>query len=192
MRPLFAAGIAACLTLAACGPREEKEEAKAPAAPTAPAGPTGFTHDAAFDAAGYFQPVTNIVIGNYQLDHIALGAPSDFAGWEKGEREGIFGPIWFEFNDVTSPRETNELGAEVHTVRVRVTPQAYKLTASEIAFKGVDPKIGPVVFEGRFDAPTFADAFKQGNSGNQAVVMGDLTVGTNTLRSQKFTYWAGD
>lgn len=194
MRLLFTAGIAACLALAACGPREEKKEeaAPAPSNPSAPVAPAGFAHDPGFDAAGYYRPSNNIIINNHQLDHIAVGAPSDFAGWEKGEREGVFGPIWLEFNDVRSPRETNELGAEVHTVRLRVTPQAYALSSNAIAFKGSDPTLGEVVFEGRFDEPTFAEAHKSGSSGNQKVMIGALKLGTNTIVGQGFTYWAGD
>lgn len=193
MRLIVVAGIATLLVLTACGNREAKEEAKsAPPAEAAAIAPTGFTHDPAFDAAGYYKPVTNIIINSTQLDHIAVGAASDFSQWETGEREGVFGPIWLEFVDTTSPRTTNEMGAEVHSVRMRVLPAAYKLNSTDIAFSGTDPKIGKVVFEGRFDAPSFSEARKSGASGNLPVMVGTLTLGENTLRNQRFTYWAGD
>lgn len=192
MRPIILVSIAALSLLAACGQREDKAEKAAPPAEAAAVAPTGFTHDPAFDAAGYYRPVTNIIIGTTQLDHIAVGAASDFSQWEAGEREGVFGPIWLEFVDTTSPRATNELGAEVHTGRMRVVPTAYKLNSTDISFAGTDPKIGRVVFEGQFDAPSFSEAKKSGSSGNLPVMIGTLTLGENTLRNQRFTYWAGD
>lgn len=192
MRSIIVTTIAALSLLAACGPREAKEENAAVPAETTATAPAGFDHDPAFDAAGYYRPVTNIVIGTAQLDHIAVGAASDFGAWEKGEREGVFGPIWLEFVDTTSPRTFNELGAEVHTVRMRVMPTAYKLNSTDIAFAGSDPKLGKVVFQGQFDAPSYSEAKKSGSSGNLPVMIGALTLGENTLRNQRFTYWAGD
>ena len=198
MRPSTAVGLIALLAVAACGREEQAGKTDAPAAssaasaPATPNGPVGQTYDPALEAAGYYRPVKALRIGDYRLDHIAIGAPSDFAAWEKGQRDGLFGPIMLVFDDVTSPRETNELGLQVHEIRVRVTPQAYRLDPGHIAFKGVDAKLGAVVFEGRFDRAAFAEAMKSGSSGDKAVVVGDLTVGHATLRGERFTYWAGD
>jgi len=188
MRSRLAACAAILLVLSACG---KKEEAKAPTPAAAPA-LTGFSHDAAVDAAGYFQPATNIIIGDYQLKQIALGAPSDFAEWEAGKREGVFGPILLEFDDLRSPTTTNEMGAEVHTVRVRVLPTAYKVTKTDLEFVGQDPALGAVAFDGSFDPTALTAAKENGSSGNTPVVLGALTLGPNTITGQKFTFWTGD
>ncbi len=191
MRLPLAACAAILLALAACG---KKDEAKTPEAAPAPAvaAISGFAHDPAFDAAGFYRPAPDIVIGKHRLSTIAIGAPSDFAQWEAGDREGLFGPILVEFDDITSPTETNEMGAVVHTVRIRVLPTAYQLTSGKIAFKGSDPAIGAIVIDGVFDPAAFKAGRETGSSGNTPVLSATVQIGQEAIRDRRFTFWAGD
>lgn len=187
----LAAAAAILLALTACG---RKEEAKAPKPTPAPvAAPlTGFAHDAAFDAAGYYKPAIDLTIGNHRLSQVSVGAPSDFAEWEGGQREGLFGPILVEFDDITSPLETNELGQSVHKVRLRVLPEAYSLSSGTITFKGKDAVLGEVRINGAFDETAFKAARDTGSSGSTPVLVAVVQVGDAVIRDRKFTFFVGD
>ena len=195
-------GVAAITT--ACSRKTEKAEAPPPAGAEtpAPAAPTigdsaavdvapGFRHEAALDASGFYLTPQPTQIGNYRLTHLGIGAPSDFQQWEKGERASVFGPILLQFDDVTSPVQTNELGGEAHTVSVRVLPEAYSLSAGKVTFKGADPKLGEVLFSGRFDAAALAQARNDGSS-QTPVLRGLLKVGDAPARPVAMVYFVGE
>ncbi|MES2033649.1 MAG: hypothetical protein V4466_05690, partial [Pseudomonadota bacterium] len=129
--------------------------------------------------------------GNYRLTHIGVGAPSDFSQWEDGDRASVFGPILFQFEDVTSPRTTNEMGGESHAVSVRVLPQAYDLQPGKLAFKGTDPKLGAVVFDGVLDEAALAAAKADGASAGP-VLRGTLKVGDAPARQVALNYFVGE
>jgi hypothetical protein len=188
------------VTAAGCN-RKPAEQAAAPApvavAPApAPAEPTipvaaGYHSQQGLDASGYYLSPTNVKVGDYQLTHLALGAPSDFKTWETGDRTSTFGPVLIAFDDVTSPMAPNELGGEGHSVSVRVLPDAYSFDAGKLQFKGHDPKLGEVVFSGAFDQAALTAARGEGSSG-ATVLTGDLKVGNAPARKVSFTYWVGD
>jgi hypothetical protein len=168
--------------------------AVAPAEPVAPAAPapvTGFAHEAGFDAAGYYMTQANVKSGNWRLADMGVGAPSDFETWEKGDRSSSFGPILFEFDDISSPTQTSETGSEAHSVRARVLPDSYAIDGQEIRFAGHDAKLGAVTFNGRFDRSALAEAKAQGSS-QTAVLTGTMTVGEKTFDKISFTYFVGD
>jgi len=186
---------------AACNRKTEKTAEAPPAAATpAPVAvppvethiaiPNGFRHQALFDASGYYV-AEGVRVGNYQLNNIGVGAPSDFSQWEEGDRASVFGPILFQFDDVTSPKSVNELGAETHTVTVRVLPQAYNLEAGKLAFKGSDPKLGEVIFDGSFDQAALAKAKAEGSS-SAPILRGELKVGDAPVRKVALAYFVGE
>ncbi len=185
--------IAAVLLCAVAGckrPGGGAQNAGAPAAPVQ--APSGFQHDATFDAAGYYMPSGAIQIGNFRLNTIALGAESDFAQWEKGEREGLFGPILVNFDDVSSPVVTNEMGGEGHAKTLRLLPASYRLYPGDVSFAATDPALGAVKFSGAFDQTALADARKAQVSGKTPVLHGDLQIGDKIFTGATFTYFAGD
>ena len=185
--------LVALLVLTACE-KPAKEAPKAVETVTAPAvvAPSGFAHEPGFDAAGYYRPIGDARTGNLKLTQIAIGAPSDFSTWEAGKRDGLFGPIVLQFDDVTSPTVANELGAATHTVSIRVVPQSYRLYPGEVNFAAVDAKLGAVAFDGRFDQAAFAQAHKSGSSGDTPVMTGRLKIGDRIIEDLKFVFWAGD
>lgn len=200
-RTFALAAAALAVTLAGCN---RKAETAAPAAPAAapvaaapaPAEPVltvaeGFHHQTGLDASGYYLSPTSFRVGNYQFSHLAIGAPSDFETWEKGDHSSTFGPILIEFDDVTSPKVPNELGGEGHAVSVRVLPDAYSFDASKMTFKGHDDRLGEVVFTGTFDQAALGAARSEGYT-QSTVLSGDLKIGAQPVRKVTFTYWVGD
>lgn len=193
--------IAGVLALAGCNRKEKAPQpappptpAPAPLATPIPDGPkpvAGFAHEAAFDAAGYYQTAQPVTVGDYQLTHVGLGAPSDFKQWERGDRASTFGPILFQFEDVTSPMQVGETGAESHKVSLRVLPDSYQMSRNTIRFRGHDPKLGEVVFDGRFDTAALARAKTDGAS-ERPVLTGDLKIGSGAPQKVAFGYWVGD
>lgn len=187
--------------LAGCNRKPETTEAApvAAQAPVAPATPTapdlklaqGFRHQDKFDASGYYLTAEPLVIGNYRLTHMGVGAPSDFSQWEDGKRASVFGPILFQFDDITSPTQTNEMGGEAHTVSVRVLPKAYSFSPGEVTFVGSDAKLGEVVFSGTFDEAALTRARNEGSS-QAPVLKGLLKVGTAAPRPVALAYFVGD
>lgn len=154
--------------------------------------PEGFQHDPAYDVAGYFMPTTDVQVGQLALNHIAMGAPSDFEAWEAGERDAVFGPVVLQFDDVSSPLVTNELGGEGRERTVRVRPAAYRLFPGEVSFKGAAEGLGEVAFVGRFDQAALANAQNETESGETAVLTGTLQIGDRRFENLGFTYWIGD
>lgn len=193
--------VLSALVVVGCGKREEAPApAPAPAPVEQPADNqpppvapelAGFNHTGVFDAAGYYLPQGDIRIGNWKLNHMGVGAVSDFSQWERGDRAATFGPILFQFDDVTSPTQTNELGGEGHTVSVRVLPEAYTTDGRTMKFAGKHPQLGAVTFEGTFDQAALARAKAEGLP-QQAVLTGTLTVGDNSYQGVTFAFWAGD
>ena len=191
----------ALAVLAGCNRKSETEKAPPPvaAAPVAPATPTapdlklaqGFRHQDKFDASGYYLTPEPLLIGNYRMTHMGVGAPSDFSQWEEGKRASVFGPILFQFEDVTSPTQTNEMGGEAHTVSVRVLPKAYSFSPGEVTFVGSDPKLGEVVFSGAFDEPALTRARNEGSS-QAPVLRGVLKVGNAAPRQVALIYFVGE
>lgn len=193
---------ATALTLAGCNRKDEKPPPAPGAAPSAPTAtvhdpdPTrpkvsGFAHTGNFDNAGYYLPTREVRVGNWQLKTIGVGAMSDFAAWESGDRGSTFGPILLEFDDTTSPLKTNEMGGEAHEVSVRVLPSGYATDGKTLRFAGNDPKLGTVTFEGAFDPAAMAEAKAQGAS-EAAVLTGVLQVGDTRVENARFTFFAGE
>ena len=204
MRITFLALCAATATfaLAGCNRQEARPQpAPAPApipspavveTPSAATPPvTGFAHRGNFDNAGYYMPTRDIRVGQWQLKTIGVGAISDFAAWEQGDRTSTFGPILLEFEDLNSPLKTNEMGGEGHEISVRVLPSGYSTDGRTLRFAGVDPKLGPVTFEGAFDAAAMAEAKAQGAS-EATVLTGALQVGQTRIDNARFTFFAGE
>ncbi|MBX3479544.1 MAG: hypothetical protein KF842_04025 [Caulobacter sp.] len=194
--------VAAAALLAGCNRKEEAPPAPAPAPPveTAPAAPepeavaapvTGFHHSGNFDAAGYYMPTQPVRVGAWELQQMGVGAVSDFAAWEQGDRTSTFGPIVLEFADTSSPVQTNELGNETHAIRARILPSGYSMDGKTLRFAGRDPKLGEVTFEGTLDTAAMASAKAQGAS-EQPVLTGVLRVGDVTYANTKFSFYAGD
>lgn len=162
-----------------------------PAAQSAPEAHAGFSHQANFDAAGFYFTQSNIKSGTWRLAQMGVGAPSDFETWEKGDRASAFGPIMFEFEDLASSTQTGETGAESHTGRIRVLPDSYTMDDQKLSFTGHDAKLGAVSFTGDFDKSALAEA-KANGSGQMAVLSGTLKVGEKTYDRVSFTYFVGD
>lgn len=200
-RTLALAAAVLAVTAAGCNrkPAAPAEKAVVEAAPIpapATAEPAlqvaeGFRHQAGLDASGYYLSPTPFQIGDYRFAHMAIGAPSDFQTWEKGDHSSTFGPILIQFDDLTSPLVPNELGGEGHSVTLRVLPDAYSFDAGKLTFRGKDAKLGEVLFVGTFDQAALARAQADGSS-QSTVLSGDLKIGDQPVRKVAFTYWVGD
>lgn len=212
----FAAAFAAALVLAAC----EKSPAPAPAAPppapeatATPPAPattpeatapqpgaqapqvTGFTHDANRDLFGYYIPEGEVKFGKWQFTVLSIATPQDFINYEKGQRDPPeYAPVLLEFDDVTSPEATNELGGTYRTNQRRVLPAAYLVSGDRVVFAGKDAELGDIWFEGKIDVKAVKRATAaqgQGPSDTSIVLTGKLTIGSET-RDVKFTWFGGD
>ena len=189
MRRLTLAVLAVALVGAAACKR--KPEAAPDASPAPLVIPAGFQHDPKFDVDGYYLPSQPIQVGNFKLVNLAMGAESDFAAWETGEREGVFGPIIAAFEDVTSPIRTNEMGQETRKTSSRTLPYSYRMFPGEAAFAAKDSLAGEIKFSGRFDQTVLPKA-RADRSSETPVLNGTLQIGAQRFEDVKFTYFAGD
>jgi hypothetical protein len=199
---------AAGLALAACNqkpaaPASGSDTVNLPAAatpappqtPSGPAAPTpGFTHDKGADLFGYYLPAKELKVGNWRLTMLSIGGEDDFARWEAGQqRIATYAPVMLEFEDVTSPTVTNEMGQTVHKVTTRVLPTSYAVSGGKLAFAGQDAKLGPVGFAGVIDLAALKAAKAQGPNGGPATILkGDLKVGSTEFKGFEFTWFGGD
>lgn len=195
----LAVGLSAVALLAAACHRKPETPAKPPP-PATPASqpapqtldqPHNFSHEADFDAAGFYFTQSNIRSGAWRLARVGVGAPSDFETWEAGDRGSSFGPIVFEFEDAASPSQAGETGGEGHSGSIRILPDAYVLNGQRLAFFGHDKTLGQVTFDGRLDKAALTEAKANGSS-QTAVLTGTLKVGGKTYDKVSFTYFVGD
>ena len=149
-----------------------------------------FSHAPGLDPFGYYLPRRQVRIGRYQLDHLHLGSARDFSDWERGRRTRTYAPVMLVFSDVRSPMVANELGQRVHTVQLRVLPEAYRVAPGDIRFRGRDRRLGEVRLDGRLDADALARAMSGGV--NTVVVTGGLQAGQTPFRDLSLTWFGGD
>lgn len=182
-----------CLPLLAAGCQRQGAEPPKVAEASAPAPtPTGqFISQPGFDTAGYYLPLSPVQVGNYKLEHISVGSPSDFSQWQDGQREGVFGPIIFRFGDVTSPGPVKELGVEGYTTQLSLLPTRYAWSPAKVEFTGTDPHLGEVSFTGAFDL-TSLEQVRNAPDHASPVLKGVLKVGDQTFPDLSFGFWAGD
>lgn len=159
---------------------------EAPAAPTAAA----FRSDLSADISGYYMPAGEVRAGDWLLRNAFVGQEADFVSWEAGTRQGVFAPVMFEFEDVTSPMTKTELG-EVRSGQIRVLPSRYEVNDGRVSFEGRADGVGEVRFDGRLDGDALATARR--NLGDESpVLVGTLNVGGRRFDGVRFRWWAGD
>ena len=149
-----------------------------------------FVHPRSFEVFGYYIPSSPIRVGPYQLDHLSMGSPAEFAAWERGQRSATYAPVMLVFSDTRSPMATNELGQEHHTVEIRILPDSYRVIPGQIEFRGRERRVGLVILSGGIDARALARAKRQNMP--ETVVRGGLAAGGERTRNISFTYFAGD
>ena len=182
------------LAVAACKPRPASEPAASEAAPASDAAATApaFSHDPAVDAYGYYMPTETVQIGDLRLQTLSVGTPDELAKWEAGEQTETYAPVMMIFDDVASPKQTNELGQESHTVQVRVLPTRYTVSGSTLSFAGKHERLGDVIFQGSWDMAAIKKAQAGEPAGDTPVLTGQLTAGGKGFEDAKFTWFGGD
>ena len=94
-----------------------------------------------------------------------------------------------------SCKQTNELGQEVYTSRIRVLPTAYKVgPKGDLRFVGHDEKLGDVRFDGMLDEARLAKERAAGPNGEapQPLLTGGLMVGQTPFKNLNFIWFGGD
>ncbi len=160
-------------------------------APTAPL--KGYVSDKKTDYFGYYLPVTPLRIGKWSLRNISFDTLDGFKTYETGKDPKEFAAVLLEFEDVTSPKKTNEMGEEYYTRSIRVLPTAYRVIGAQVSFLGNDKTLGAVSFEGTFDAKFLKRASNDvgPDDGDMPVLRGTVTVGGKTYPCA-FTWFGGD
>ena len=187
-----AAAVSLGAILAACSPAAPAAKGDPAAAPAGQADPAGCTHTADADLFGYYQPTQPVQTGNWKLSNFHIGDEEAFDKWEAGTRPDPYAPVMLEFDDVTSPTATGELGNTYHTVSERILPDAYVINGADIAFVDKDSKLGKVTFHGKLDLAAIAAAKGEGGATDGPVMTGTLTVGDKTFENVAFTWYGGD
>lgn len=181
-----------CVPVLATGcQRQAAETSKAPAAAPAAVAASQFVSQSGFESAGYYLPLSRVQVGDYRLEHISVGSPSDFAQWQEGKREGVFGPIIFRFGDVTSPGPVKELGVEGYTTQLTLLPTRYDWSSGRVEFVGTDPHLGEVSFSGAFDAAALEQVRSDADQ-TRPVLKGVVKIGDQSFADLSFGFWAGD
>lgn len=190
-----AAALVCLLALGACNRGADKAKPTPAPGPSTLEAVVGFQHEPGFDAQGYYRPNAAIAVNGLRLTHIAVGSPSDFEAWEAGKRDEVFGPIVVQFLPIQpgAPAPAGPAsGGENELVGVRVKPQAYRVSPGTISFRGHDPKVGDISFDGAFDTPGLVSARTTGNSDGKPVLKGTLQIGAQKFPDLNLAYWAGD
>ena len=167
MKRLVAPALAPLMLLAAC--EAKKEAAPAPtqpaetrtvaapaSAPTSSPAAAAFRHDPKVELAGYYDAGTTVRSGPWELDSFNIGEPADFAAWEEGKRPENYGPIFLQFDDVTSPTAVNEMGGTYYKVSMGMMHDSYRVDGQMVMLGAKEPSVGEVVLEVKHEM----DAYK--------------------------------
>lgn len=186
MRRIIVTGLA-LFALSAC----ERQSAESAKVGTPPPATAALRYAATGDLSGYYLPAGTIEVNNHRLHHLFIGQAREFEAWEKGERTATFAPVMLQFDDLSSPTGTNELGQTYHERTVRVLPTSYEVTDEAVRFEG-DSSLGRVSFQGRLDRGALATARRNLGGGEAPVLTGTLRIGASTFSNVKFTWFGGD
>jgi hypothetical protein len=163
-------------------------------ASTSPAGQSQpFVYDSKVDLFGYYMPTADVKVGKFKLNNLALGGKDEFKKYLAGNRMATYAPVMLEFDDVTSPQKTNEMGQPYYANAPRVLPTSFRVAGASVTFAGHDKQVGDVVFNGTL-APYMLDAKvkqEQRAAMSAAALTGDLAVNGKTQKVM-FTWFGGD
>lgn len=185
-------GAALIAVLAGCSKSDAPKRAAASSSPPAAAATpvaSGFSHQPRFDAFGYYSPDREIKAGDLRFSVVAVGDEAEFKIWEVGDRRASYAPVMLVFEDAVAPAQSGELGPTPATVRVM--PDAYAVSETEVRFEGHDPRLGRVSFSGALDRQALAVA-QADASGSPAVLKGVLQIGAQRFENVSFTWFGGD
>lgn len=169
-------------------PAEPAAETPAPASAV-----TGFSHVKGEDLFGYYIPATEVKVGNFRLENVTFGPEDDFIQWEAGEQGGPWGPIMFDFVDVTTQKGENELGQPIYTKTIRILPTSYKVGGGNIQFTGTDVTLGQVKLDGTIDMAALKRARAGGPGGaTETVLRTGLSIGSTPFKNLSFNWFGGD
>lgn len=164
--------------------------AAAPAVPAPAAG--GFSHVKGEDVFGYYIPNTEVKVGNWRLENISFGPEEDFVAWEGGARSEPYGPIMFDFVDVTSANGENEMGQTTYAKTIRVLPTSYKIGGGDLRFTGKDAALGVVQLDGTIDMAALKRARAAGPGAQETVLRTGLMIGQTPFKNLSFSWFGGD
>ncbi|MFD3262562.1 hypothetical protein [Phenylobacterium ferrooxidans] len=156
------------------------------------AAPAGFSHVKGDDLFGYYIPNTEVKVGDFRLENITFGPEDDFNRWEAGEQGGPWGPIMFDFVDVTTQKGENELGQPIYTKTIRVLPTSYKIGGGNLQFTGTDVSLGQVQFDGTIDMAALKRARAGGPGTQETVLRTGLSIGGTPFKNLSFSWYGGD
>lgn len=191
MRIRIVAAVFAVLAAGGCGQPAEPADAPTVSAddPTVPA-PQASSYAAISDLSGYYMPMSEVRIGKWSFDHIAVGQAADFRAGSNAEYAATYAPVMLQFKDETSPMVETELG-ETRSIAPRVLPTRYEVSDDRIMFEGASPELGAVRFEGRIDQSVLSTSRREG--GDEGVAMtGTLTAAGQTVEDVRLRWWMGD
>lgn len=152
----------------------------------------GFSHVKGEDLFGYYIPSTEVKVGNYRLENVTFGPEDDFNKWEGGEQGGPWGPIVFDFVDVTSQKGETELGAPNYTRTIRVLPTSYKIGGGKVQFTGTNVTLGQIQFDGTIDTAAVKRARAGEGGQDETVLRTELSIGGKPFKNLAFTWFGGD
>lgn len=168
-------------------PVEPAVETPAPASAV-----TGFSHVKGEDLFGFYIPNTEVKVGTWKLDNIAIMDEAEFTQWEAGNTAGPSGPIMFEFSDTSSATSENEMGQTVYAKRTRILPTSYKIGGGNIQVTGTDVTLGQVRLDGTIDVAALKRARTTGPGAQETVLRTSLTIGSAPFKNLSFNWFGGD
>lgn len=149
-----------------------------------------FVYQSKTDLFGYYIPATDVRVGKFKLNNVAIAGADDFKTFFGGQRLDTFAPVMVCFDDTSSKQLTGELGPYYQNAP-RVLPSAFTVSGDVVTFAGNDKQVGPVTFKGKLNLKAVAGAKGSGDA-NAIVMTGDLTVGAKTFKNVQFRWFGGD
>lgn len=139
---------------------------------------------------GYYMPMDEFRVGDYQLRLIFMDEASRVDAWIDTDANGDIPPVMIQFDDTASEWVEYEIGGGYARYTL-ATPGRYAVTPTWFEFQGMSEALGPVSFRGRY-SPETVDAAMEYLATEEIVLEGRLTIGDQVWEEARFSWYGGD
>ncbi len=175
-RALVLGGVAV-MALSACDQLQKPERKTEAGTPAAKKDDARFRYSLSEDAAGDYEPLQPLQVGEWRLDQIFIAGPHSFENWISV--------------DASRPTQAPlKMVLSGNNGELTLAPGRFDINERHVRFEGKSPLTGDYRFDGQIDLDALAEARRQLGS-QEAVLKGRLEIGGRSFNNLEFKIKTG-